>query len=329
MNEDFKALDINSAELVELTNLPGIGLNTAEKIVASRPFTTIDELREISGIGEVVFERIAPFIYVTTIQLDTGEKGEVPVTSETPVAEEANSPDQDVASEGNDQAASQIFTSVVTPEEPSSGPPAEPIQELPAQQSRPASTSLEDLSEANAEAEIETEPASSIAIEPSTPVLEQSTPVRAKNRNTPGPARTAPPTPATVFGSFLDLQGFSILFSVAISLGILFLLNNSLQYTKPSDLDRTEQKLSDVSSQASSLARDIETLTTRLDNLESIAGRVSAVEKGMEETRNEIETLSSGIEALNRQIDELDQRVDELQKTTSQFSTFLEGLKEL
>ena len=92
MSEDHESLDINSAELVELTGLPGIGHNTAEKIVARRPFSTIDELREINGIGDVVFERIAPFIHVTPIQLDSGELFEEQIISETPVVEEAQYP---------------------------------------------------------------------------------------------------------------------------------------------------------------------------------------------------------------------------------------------
>ncbi|OGO33593.1 MAG: hypothetical protein A2Z16_08820 [Chloroflexi bacterium RBG_16_54_18] len=331
MKKDLKALDINSAELAELSSLPGIGLNTAEKIIARRPFSTIDELREISGIGEVVFERITPFIYVTPVHLEIGEIGEVPITSETPVAEEAGSPDQDIASEDNGQAASQEFTPAVDPEEPSSEPSGDPIQELPAEQSRPVPAPEATLPESKPDSEIETEAASSIVMEQSTPIIEKRAPVsEQKTEQSPGTAQTAPPTQSNrIYGVSLTCGVFSIFFSVAIGLGILFLINNGLQYTKPSDLDKTEQKLSAVSSQASSLAREIDTLTTRLDNLESIAGRVSAVEKGMEETRSEIEALSSGIEALNGQIEELDQRVNELQKTTSQFSAFIEGLQEL
>ncbi len=100
---------------MELTGLPGIGLNTAEKIVARRPFSTIDELREINGIGEVVFERIAPFIHVTPIQLDSGELIEEQITSETSIVEEADAPDLEMAPEEISQAASQVFTSPVQP----------------------------------------------------------------------------------------------------------------------------------------------------------------------------------------------------------------------
>lgn len=324
MSEDHKSLDINSAELVELIDLPGIGLNTAEKIVAGRPFTTVDELREISGIGEVLFERIAPFVFVTPIQLDSGELIKEPITSESSVVEEADTTDLKITPEEIGQAAPQNFVFAVNPEVASQEPVDEPLQEHPAEQSQPAKAPQAGNEETKTDSENEEEPVFTTVVEKRTPVSEQ------KTGQTLGPASTVPPTQSNrIYGVSLTCGVFSILFSVVISLGILFLINNGLQYTKPSDLNKTEQKLNDVSSQASSLAREIETLTTRLDNLESIAGRVSAVEKGIEETRSEMEALSSGIESLNGQIDELDQRVDELQKTTSQFSAFIEGLKEL
>ena len=324
MSENHKSLDINSAELVDLTGLPGIGLNTAEKIVARRPFSTIEELRDINGIGEVVFERIAPFIHVNPIQLDSGELIEVQFTSESSVVEEADATDLEIIPEEIGQAAPQEIAFTVNPEETSQESVGEPLQELPPEQSQPANPPQVDSEGTKTGSENKAEPVFTTVNEQRTPVFEQ------KSIQTPGAARTVSPTQSNrIFGVSLTCGVFSILFSIAITLGILFLINNGLQYTKPSDLDKTEQKLSDVSSQAYSLAREIETLTTRLDNLESIAGRVSAVEKGMEETRNEMEAISSGIESLNEQIDELDQRVAELQKTTSQFSAFIDGLKEL
>ncbi len=50
------AIDINAASATELEQLDGVGPATAAKIVAYReqngPFTSVDELDAVSGIGE-------------------------------------------------------------------------------------------------------------------------------------------------------------------------------------------------------------------------------------------------------------------------------------
>ena len=45
-------IDVNSATLEQLESLPGIGPVFAKRIIAGRPYATIDDLRRIQGIGE-------------------------------------------------------------------------------------------------------------------------------------------------------------------------------------------------------------------------------------------------------------------------------------
>jgi competence protein ComEA len=44
-------LDINTASVTELENLPGVGPVTAQNIIAARPFKSADDLRNVKGIG--------------------------------------------------------------------------------------------------------------------------------------------------------------------------------------------------------------------------------------------------------------------------------------
>lgn len=57
-------VNINTATLEQLDALPGIGPSTADKIIAARPFESIDELMDVSGIGEAKFDEIKELVDV-------------------------------------------------------------------------------------------------------------------------------------------------------------------------------------------------------------------------------------------------------------------------
>ena len=56
--------DLNESTYEELQKLPGIGPVLAERIIARRPFTTIDELEKVKGIGAKTMERLRPLVRV-------------------------------------------------------------------------------------------------------------------------------------------------------------------------------------------------------------------------------------------------------------------------
>jgi competence protein ComEA len=59
-------VNINSATQTELEELPGVGPVTAQSILAFRSehgaFTAVDELLEVSGIGDATLAKIAPYV---------------------------------------------------------------------------------------------------------------------------------------------------------------------------------------------------------------------------------------------------------------------------
>jgi competence protein ComEA len=65
---DVSPLDLNTATAEDLTLLPGIGEELANRIVeyreANGPFESVEELMEVSGIGEAKFAALADRVTV-------------------------------------------------------------------------------------------------------------------------------------------------------------------------------------------------------------------------------------------------------------------------
>jgi competence protein ComEA len=61
-------IDVNSATLYDLIQLPGIGKVTALNIIDYRtvhgPFRSVDELIEVKGIGEKKLEMLKPYVNI-------------------------------------------------------------------------------------------------------------------------------------------------------------------------------------------------------------------------------------------------------------------------
>lgn len=75
--EPPKLVDINSADVQELIELPGIGEKLAERILeyraANGPFSSIDELLNVSGIGQQKLDAIRDLIIVQTQDQDADQ----------------------------------------------------------------------------------------------------------------------------------------------------------------------------------------------------------------------------------------------------------------
>ena len=64
---DAAPLDLNTASVAEIEKLPGIGASKAQAIVARRdatPFRSVDELRDVKGIGDRLLEQLRPLVRV-------------------------------------------------------------------------------------------------------------------------------------------------------------------------------------------------------------------------------------------------------------------------
>lgn len=57
-------IDLNSADKTALESLPGVGAATADAIIAARPFKSVDDLKQVRGIGDVKFQQLRPLVTV-------------------------------------------------------------------------------------------------------------------------------------------------------------------------------------------------------------------------------------------------------------------------
>lgn len=66
LNEGYSKISINDASIASLDSLPGIGNVIASRIVSYRNknggFSSIEEIKKVSGVGEALFEQIKELI---------------------------------------------------------------------------------------------------------------------------------------------------------------------------------------------------------------------------------------------------------------------------
>jgi competence protein ComEA len=68
INPNIEKININIADQIELEKIPGIGPTKAQNIITYRNqnglFQNIEDIQNVSGIGEATFDKIADYIYI-------------------------------------------------------------------------------------------------------------------------------------------------------------------------------------------------------------------------------------------------------------------------
>jgi competence ComEA-like helix-hairpin-helix protein len=91
--QDPSIIDVNTAGVETLSQLPGIGPAMAERIVAARPFASLDDLQRVSGLGPVSLERLRSRLTLSEVVPAEGAE----VATETAPPEEGAAPPEEEA----------------------------------------------------------------------------------------------------------------------------------------------------------------------------------------------------------------------------------------
>ncbi|HUM39241.1 MAG TPA: helix-hairpin-helix domain-containing protein [Nitrospira sp.] len=75
----LRPVDLNQATVADLEALPGIGPKLAQRVIEHRdergPFHSVEELRQVKGIGRKKFDRLRPHVLVTNTRSLARHKG--------------------------------------------------------------------------------------------------------------------------------------------------------------------------------------------------------------------------------------------------------------
>ena len=81
----WAGVDLNSASVKDLESLPGIGAVGAKNIMAARPFKSVDDLKNVKGIGDAKFAVLKPLVQVNEVAPAAAPAASSAKTAQAPV----------------------------------------------------------------------------------------------------------------------------------------------------------------------------------------------------------------------------------------------------
>lgn len=319
-------VDINHAELEELSAVTGIGPVLASRIITARPFDSLDDLQRVSGIGPRLLEQI---------------RSRLTVISHRPAA----APDEVLvtpAPEPHLRLTAPAFEEKETEPQPDpwTGEPLPPVvqkEETPLEaQPEPQDNAdhetlpLQDLAEparqTTTELPLESATGGAADVPQPKPEPEKSGPFPASE---PAVKDKNPPSHTDMALYAIGFSVLALILGILLTLGILRAINGSLNYASLRQFSALNSQVIEMQSQTKALQQDIDGMRSRLDALEALSGRVSNLERETTNLRSDLKNQGQKLEQLETQIIQLKEQTDSLEQRVKLFDRFLNGLKAL
>jgi len=323
MKELPDQININTAGKEQLLNLPGIGDALAERIMAARPFSSLDGLKEVEGIGETMFGQLNPLI-----KLSEGEDTKNQARQELPQEQTETTARTDTsdAPQGDDQEPQHLGTTSEDEEASPSLKTLPPLEEdLPIE---PESNRAEAPHSAGDDTALDASVPEKVEVN-SKPMQDDKKCLPQKDNADLAKQQPKFITRGCTFWLIVGVSTVAVILSVIASLGILVAANGGLEYVSPREFITLKRQVDGLTAQVNTLDSDLDDLYIRMENLESLSGRLGQLENSLVKVQKQVENADTKFEELSTTVGDLAGQVDELQTDTTRFSSFLDGLRKL
>ncbi len=349
MDVNSTGVDINNASLEELTGLPGLKQKIAERIIAQRPYETIDDLRRVRNLPAGLLVSLRPLLSVSPVVETFADKAD----AEEMVSEGSPAPESIlVEAEAAPAAETPVETPLETAEAEemvSEGAPvpepilveaeAAPAVEMPVETPLETAEAEEMVSEGSPVVEslaagappvtehvVEPAPALSEPDEgdPMTPVTPTDAPVGEPTAAAPRPLSTG-----RMIGCGALMCLAALVLSVAVTLLLLLAINGSLSFATYNQYAALGRQVEDLSSQVSGIQQDVTAMQGRLAAMETLSGRVGSLETSQQTLATNLQTSQQQLDAAQTQLKQLNDRTTQIEQRSQAFSQFIEGLRSL
>ena len=131
------------------------------------------------------------------------------------------------------------------------------------------------------------------------------------------------------FWALLATGAASILCSVSLTLAVLAGINGTLDFSRSSALQDTQNELLQIQSQVETIQVELEALRARAEALEGVSGRMTEVERQVAGLQEQIGETSRSMDTMQTEIAAALEETRAQAQRVNRFQTFLDGLSRL
>jgi methyl-accepting chemotaxis protein len=330
-------INVNTAEQSELVTIPGVGRATARKIIAARPFASLDDLVKVGGINADMLERIKPYLQnipgqepsrtadktkkaVPSKKSGTKEPAPAPSGGESQAVSKSEAP----AADGEESIPEKVGAFLTSqPEKLKDFLEDQPenfekIKDFIADQPEKLKDFLDDQPENLKKAK----------------EFIASQPEKIKDFLDDQPEKFEKVKASTGMSNanlitLLTACLITMVVTLLLTIGLLGAINGGLRYSSQNEFAALTRQVESSTSKLDMLEKDTDSIRARLDALESMSGRMKLIEEENAAIRKQLEESSRQVSEVKAQLEQTRADIDRLKTSADFFDRFIAGLRTL